>query len=401
MPGFLPYLLLAGLPFAVAGQNVVTGVVILGAILWMRRHSDLAKTRWTTLLHFYQIPMLLSASIVAVLALATGLNPLSPTGIRGALELIPGHLGWVALTPLLYITTGPIDEKTGRKLFRFLVGITFGMALVSLTQVIWGWRLVDQEIGIGITRAQVFYSHPLTLAYVGICLFPAGFLLWIRNFRDPLRWVLFLSSASLIVTSGSRTVQLVCLLMVLINLLMKLRGRMRIACVTGFFVLLLGIGLTKNPVSDRYRQLVTRSDVRSDYLDDRVAFWHAHWLMFQERPLLGHGDHLGRTYREPYYAALGLKDFERQYEAHNMFIQIAVNSGILGLFIFLVWWLWHVRFAMSLRREQPYADIVFQTLLVFILASLTQNSFQDAEPRYALTLVITALVLMPKRSQQH
>jgi O-antigen ligase len=116
--------------------------------------------------------------------------------------------------------------------------------------------------------------------------------------------------------------------------------------------------------------------------------------MFQEKPILGHGDHLNTAYRKPYYARLGMVDFVRTYEAHNMYIQIAVNAGLIGLILFLSWWLWHLRFACNLIGKSEDAEVIFQTLVFWMLASLTQNSFQDSEPRYALTLLVSSLYLL-------
>jgi len=229
---------------------------------------------------------------------------------------------------------------------------------------------------------------------VALLFFPLGFLRWLRSPRDPWALALFLASGSLVLTSGSRTVQAVSLLLVITNVLIKLRGRLRIVVVGLSLVLLLGVGITQNPISRRFREVITREDTRSDYPDDRLAFWHAHWLMFQEKPILGHGDHLNTAYRKPYYARLGMVDFIRTYEAHNMFIQIAVNAGLLGLTAFLAWWMWHLRYSWQLASRNRDAEIIFQTMLVWLLASMTQNSFQDSEPRYALTLLVAFLYVL-------
>lgn len=391
------YFLLIGLPLAVAGQNILTFLVIFGVFWQLWRHPEETKRAWVDLLGLYKTPLILVSGVVGLLAVSTGLNPRNPTGWRGAWELIPGHLGWVLIPPLLFLGTKPLRAEEARKLFHCLVSVTLFMALVAWSQVLWGWKLADEGIATGVQRAQVFYSHPLTLAYVALCLFPAGLLTWMHSPRNPWTIAFLLSSGSLILASGSRTVQFVCLMFVVVNIFLQLRGRMRVTVLAAAIVAILLVGVTKNPISDRYLQIITREDVHSDYPDDRLAFWHAHWLMLKERPLLGHGDHLGRAYREPYYEALGLQDFERKYEAHNMFLQVAVNAGLTGLALFVAWWLWHLRFAIRLVSKVKHAEIIFQTLVLWMLASLTQNSLQDAEPRYALTLVVTVLLLLAKK----
>lgn len=388
------FLLLLGVPLAVAGQNLVTGLFIVAASWFLWRSPSQARTLWKNFLELYRTPFGLSTALVMSLALATALNPLSPTGIAGGAELIPGHLGWILVPPLIFVLSPQISTNDWRRVYHLFIGVMVVMALIAVSQVIWGWRIEDNSFVTDVKRAQVFYSHPLTLAYVALLVFPAGFLRWLRSPRNPWEMALFLASGSIILASGSRTAQAVCLLLVMVNVLIKLRGRMRLIVVGVGFAMVLGIGLTPNPISKRFREVITREDTRSDYPDDRLAFWHAHWLMFQEKPILGHGDHLNTAYRKPYYARLGMVDFVRTYEAHNMYIQIAVNAGLVGLILFLSWWLWHLRFAWNLIGKNEDAELVFQTLVIWMLASITQNSFQDSEPRYALTLLVSTLYLL-------
>ena len=138
-------------------------------------------------------------------------------------------------------------------------------------------------------------------------------------------------------------------------------------------------------------------DKHSDYPDDRFAFWHVHWNMVKERPLTGHGFTLDTSYRLPYYQAIGLKDFSKPYEAHNMFLQILANGGLIALAWFLVWLSWYIWYA--LKQSNPLLRAVGrQTFASFSLVGLTQNAFQDSSVRMVLTLFCAGFLLASRSS---
>jgi O-antigen ligase len=163
-------------------------------------------------------------------------------------------------------------------------------------------------------------------------------------------------------------------------------------------VVLLGgvlVAVTDNPIRQRFQEVVDRTDVQTDYADDRLAFWQVNLLMWKERPLLGHGEGLGTEYRRPFYVQAGLGHLEKLYEAHNMYLQIAVNGGLVCLGIFLAWFAWYLGKSWRDRRSLGGA-MALQALAVFALGALTQNAFQDSEVRYTLSLLCTAVWLRLK-----
>jgi len=87
-----------------------------------------------------------------------------------------------------------------------------------------------------------------------------------------------------------------------------------------------------------------------------------------------------------------------------MFLQAAVNGGLLGLGILLVWFGNLFLAAWRARQAGLFAGrVMLQTLTAFCLAGLTQNAFQDSAVRYALTLTVTAfwLALQPLTARHH
>ena len=200
----------------------------------------------------------------------------------------------------------------------------------------------------------------------------------------------FVSMLLIIGFTSSRTVQAVCVLTTGIQILFSLQGKQRLAALFVAFSLLTTIAVTDNPLSNRFKGTLTeKSALRTHgYPDDRVAFWHVFSEMIKERPIIGHGIDLNTKYRTSYYEKIGLGEFKKKYSAHNMFIQITAETGFVGLLVFIAFL--SSLFSMFFRAfDDSWLKMVSAlTLFGFILASLTQNAFQDSIVKNALILWI-------------
>jgi O-antigen ligase len=68
---------------------------------------------------------------------------------------------------------------------------------------------------------------------------------------------------------------------------------------------------------------------------ERMAHWQAAWEMFKERPWLGVG--IGNY--EPVYPAYSLPGWKEPLgHAHNYYLNIAAEAGLVGLFAYLILW---------------------------------------------------------------
>src|SRR5690606_32579413 len=149
-------------------------------------------------------------------------NPIShlPAYVFGYLPLV--------LTPIL-VSMAPRPSPVACQRFEKCLIIVIGfMALAALTQGIFGWERVGLHFQAGDTRARAFYSHPLTLAYVGLLVFPFALAQVARQWRNP--WFLTLMASEIIIiwTSRSRVVQLVVVMMCAFHFLYSLSGRRRV-----------------------------------------------------------------------------------------------------------------------------------------------------------------------------
>ena len=399
MPEFLQilpgYLLLLIMPLGVAGQNIGAGIcaLMLLSSLYIKRR----ELAWRQLWSEHKVALVSVAAYMITQILATVLNPGSPA--RFKFNYTSGYLFWALLPPLCYLAVPKLRSEHWRRIELLFTVSIVAMGIISVSQAIWGWRIVGTSVEFGFPRAQGLYSHPMTFGYVCLVLAPLVINAVFRQPRRVLPWVTALALAVAIVTSRSRTVQLVTALVVLWNIWCLTKGRIRIVVLASFFAAVTVILSTNNSVSERFRGTIDRVDVRSNYLDDRVAFWHVHWNMLKERPVLGHGEGIITSYRVPYYEAIGLKNFIRQYEAHNMLLQIAVNVGLVGLGIFLLWVFDLAKFASKLKRHGMWCGpVALDTIGAVFLGALTQNAFQDSAVRFAITILITGLWLSHRDS---
>lgn len=384
LPTVIAVLLILVAPLGVAGQNIGLGLsLLIFAVfsIYERGRRLRAVLKSPVVAQFFLIWFVtLFPSVVTTLA-------------KGQLKEAGRFLlGYVLVTPMFVLGLALRDEVRSKVIKNFSTIILVLLSIISLSQFLTGWQLAGLTVTEQIKRAQGFYSHPLTLAYASLCIMP---LICARALAKPRDWCALLSGLALLVmiaTSQSLTVislTAVTLTFLSINLL---TGKKMLAL--GLIATTLGIVAlsTPNPISQKFQTVLAgqRSDHETPYPDDRLAFWHAHWEMFKDAPIVGHGTDITREDRKPYYERIGLGHIKRMYEAHNMYLQAAVEGGLvagLGLLTFLIWWFLHARSFKQVESWQRLGAMI--TPLAFAAGGLTQNAIQDSEVRYLLILSCT------------
>jgi len=104
---------------------------------------------------------------------------------------------------------------------------------------------------------------------------------------------------------------------------------------------------------------------------ERMAHWQAAWRMFSDRPWLGVG--IGNY--EPVYPAYALEGWPLALgHAHNYYLNIAAEAGLVGLAAYLV--LWGAAFWQAFRAIQ-FAQGYWRGVAVGILGVLTHLSVHN------------------------
>lgn len=382
--------LLALLPFGVAMQNIVMALVfgylvakvkVLSTPLSLNKHLGRAVMAIT--------------GMVSVTAWASAINLIHAPGSVSSYLL--GHVSFYGL-PLIFLLL--LKDKraclSDRKSYssQFLSFVSIGWLCVILSQWLWGWKVSGVHIVFddAYKRARGFYSHPLTLAYVALITFPAVLYYFRKNPRSILAWCLLTTQVAALYFSMSRTAQFVGGILIVWFILMLDQIKTRIFFLLGLIVLAVAILMTPNLISQRLKNIMEGNqqqwseEKESHYADDRLAFWQAHWEMIKERPFLGHGAFLDSNYRKSYYTAIGLPGFKKSYEAHNQYLQILTEGGILAFGFFVGWLYYLVKWCKTLPHG--LSQVGYQTIFCFLAGGMTQNAFHDSEVRYAMMCVI-------------
>lgn len=382
--GIVLLILLLAFPFGPALQNLAMFVtVIVASVYFVKQRSWPAwpapgafRWAWLSMLGY------LVWNVISSL-----LNPANDS------EPIAYFIGYspILVLPWLASSMPALPDKALRRLETIGALVVLVWGLVCLSQVLWPWRWVgSMPVLGGIPRAQGFYSHPLTLAYSALLIWPFAVL---RIFQKPglwQSWAYGVGAALMLFYSMSRTAQALAAVFVLWNVFRLFSGPRRWQMLGAIALAGLVIAVTENPVSTRFRHLIHGTEENyhfSDYPDDRLAFWHAHGVMIQERPIVGHGVHIGLDYRRPYYERIGLGDFKKQYPAHNQYIQMLAEGGLIALSCFVAWLVFSLRLMTNPRFPRFLRTVVPQTLWIFILGGLTQNAFYDSDVRMGLVVM--------------
>jgi putative inorganic carbon (hco3(-)) transporter len=117
----------------------------------------------------------------------------------------------------------------------------------------------------------------------------------------------------------------------------------------------------------------------------RSQIWLANFDMVKDRPLFGWGYGNYRKFRDPYYQRYPKADHSGH--AHNSFLQIAVDSGLVGLAVFLAFFVvllrtgWHAYQLLPPTAEplRSFALGAWLSIIGFLIGGMTQHNFGDAE----------------------
>lgn len=118
---------------------------------------------------------------------------------------------------------------------------------------------------------------------------------------------------------------------------------------------------------------------------ERSEIWRANLDMIKERPLLGWGYGNYKRFRGDFYQRYPQVDTTAH--AHNNFLQMGVDAGVIGLvaFLFLFWsilrkgWRAYQRLPANAKQLRILALGGALGVAVFLIGGLTQYNFGDAE----------------------
>lgn len=291
----------------------------------------------------------------------------------------------------------PVSIRTYSNGFLWAGVLLFMYALVQLTTGFNFSEVADQRtdrlMAFGLFRVPGFTGHPVHFA--GQCLPIFGFF-WARTWRarpkmqrsDIINAGIFFV---LIWFSGSRMGALVALITLI--LIPWLHGGLSWARRMGIIGLAAALGVILTYVTGMFARIFESFD-HDQYsgLGNRLQFWRVHWQMFLDSPWIGWG-HIWSDlhWRQAYYQKLGLGTFPEQYNAHNVFLEILANCGLIGLLALGISFLGCLIAVRRIFTSEMSVPLVwaFVTLAIF---GLTQNSFFDTPAQLILLGLLASCI---------
>jgi O-antigen ligase len=167
---------------------------------------------------------------------------------------------------------------------------------------------------------------------------PLSYYLMIQS-RGKIMWIyrlqLILAGTTIMLTaSRGATLAAIAALAIVPLTQVRLTGRQRIAVVVTFALIVSGV-LLFAPATSWERLSTVPNELERGTLTGRTLIWSAGWELFREHPLLGVGANafrltVSRVLAEP----IRLDDPSPAPPAHNTFLSVLVEQGIIGLALF-------------------------------------------------------------------
>jgi O-antigen ligase len=169
-------------------------------------------------------------------------------------------------------------------------------------------------------------------------------------------------------------------------------GRLRLRTKAALYVLAAGSLLlvsTVVPQAALVRIASTGADIESGYFGGRGTIWAAGVEVAREHPLVGVGTGAFEAAVEPALNA--------PWAAHNVFLSILVEDGLVGLFLFVAMIVTALAPLPTLSREQRRFSIV---LLLALMVGSMSLSWGDRK-QFWFVLGVLAVQGAPRRSRDH
>ncbi len=343
---------------SLAAGNVALGLAALCFLVCAFRHREL-----------FQIPDRMYYGAMAVLSGAMFLSALASGDIAKGLLVWSDDWLWRAL-PFFMLTILIRDAAVVKKIFiASLIGLT-----IDALCVIGQWLS-------GELRPAGFVGHPMTFAGFS-CLYLPILLIAFLDKRVVGRWhwaagALFVVGAAALLLNATRGAWLALAVVLPLVLACCFFRARKLTVLALCFFLVTGAGISQWDSFTARTATITDAQYQSN--SERLLMWQSAFHMFQDHPVLGVG--LGQ-YKSNYQEKYILPEAkEREIgHAHNNFIQMAAENGVVGLAGFLVLIsgfigvsLWRFR-----KEKNPYALMMAMSTLALILQGLTEYNFGNS-----------------------
>lgn len=254
----------------------------------------------------------------------------------------------------------------------------------------------------GISRANGFYGHPMTLGG-WLCIFMP--LLLIEFFEKRLLgkyyWlsgIAFCVCSASLVFNGTRgawlAVSIVCAALIIYYMFKSKRNLV----LSIIFIALISAVLVNNP------KFMHRLDTIDDFTKyqsntERILIWQSAWNMFKDHPILGVG--LGQytvNYQQKYILPQAKEP--NLGHAHNNFMQMLAENGIVGFAGFIVMFGYIIlkNSIEWIKTKNVYALMIIVSTVCLILQGFTEYNVGNSAVIKMYWLILGLVVILGKLS---
>jgi len=311
------YLLCAFLPFSNSAIEIAFGILLIGWVVEHGLQKGLRHSVWST-----RTARLCGIAVIAYLVWS-GLSFLWSTQVSLSLH------GWFRKTleyVLLFVIVTDIaqDRAVLKRAVLVLLGSAFVLVGDSIAQEILGYDPIRHRHLNEFSRMTGPFSDPNGLSSYFLPMIPIALCVgWGKAIRPHILWLaLSLALIACLVHTRSDAALLGLLITLVILCVCHHSFRWPIAVV--MLVLLIFVG---DQLSQQVHIVATLAFDQDAGLQDRKSMWGAAWSMIAAHPFLGLGLN---TFMDNYMQYCKGTCFGPSY-AHNTFLQVAAETGLIGL----------------------------------------------------------------------
>jgi O-antigen ligase len=350
-------------PFSIAGSQTGFSIALLG---WVLKFVVKGKPFWVK--SYLDKPVLFYLSAIIIAAFFTQNRIHSLISIKDE---------WLYL--LFFLLVNNIEEEFAKKLINIIIAISALVAVYAVFQHYTGHdfyhaRILDPIDGTGKFRSLGNFSIPLTYGFYTMVISFLSFSLAFSE-EDKTKRIFYFLCSFLCVTgnlfSGTRSTLIAQIFgfMVFFIFSPNRDRKQGIPMVLIYFIL---IFLIDPDIFVRTNTLIQAKDLAS--MDIRTVIWSTSFRIFLDHPFAGIGFGSFNQFYE-HYLKIPSQIFGH---AHNDFLNVAVDAGIIGLIPFV--WLW-VTIWRNLKRKynqtkDKYTKSMLKAGLVVTSAYLVSAQFQ-------------------------
>jgi O-antigen ligase len=291
---------------------------------------------------------------------------------------------------------------------------TFLMMIVAIIQFFTGWPLAQPiPTNPGNFHAILFLGHHLSTS--SIFIFPAftalavamGFYSRKNKASQPLspRFAMIIGMAGTLILflSYARTAWIALLIgfaLLLKKYLFPNLTRKQWLSTAAGIIIALGLFSQTPLVKDRIEKMMGVSE--------RFELWKANIDFFTHRPITGIGWLKTQEMSEFYFKSIDPEHYRNHFwgHAHSNFFEMLGGTGLIGLFVFLGWSIFTLRFAhrlttrFELSGEYFYSDFargIFIALILLHFNGLTNVTFWEGKVMHQQMLAVGMLLILSRK----